>query len=96
MITDGDSVDLSRQQWLSVSGCTEMMFLDPAEQFDTCIVGIVRYPNRTVLQYSRPACLAALQADGADAESAAEMLNDLLAANQMAAHRYGLAAPVVD
>ena len=50
----------------------ELLRLEPRDQFDPCIVGIVERFNQTYVLYDKEKVLEALQADGLSEEDAME------------------------
>jgi len=66
---------MNREQISELYG-DDLLFLDPAEQFDKCIVGIVsRCGIDLCLAYSRDKVIAALMEDGMDEDEAEEFFD---------------------
>ena len=66
-----------RQLILHVSGEEVLTFMEPAEVFDECIVGVAEHAGRTVAVYNKMAVLAALAShQGIDLPQAVEVLHN--------------------
>lgn len=67
---------MDRVELCELHGDEELLFLDPPEQFDQCIVGVAsRCGQPPVVVYDDKLILAALQNAGMDEEAAQEWLS---------------------
>lgn len=55
--------------------CEDLLFLEPAEQFDGCIVGVVERFNECFVAYDRAKVIQAYMSDGMSEEDAEEFFS---------------------